>query len=153
MENNKKKMVKLIYLISRVFWSGLFFLIFSPTVHICVCFIFGQFQIEAYQIMFNAEATEITDDRERVKHLTNLSWDSPGVQALHENNQIKMSIFRFLLAQFSINFKRLWAPTLKVIDSFVSGWEDWNSIWITWLDIFQDINVKAATKCVQDASE
>ena len=144
--------VKLIYLISQVFWSGLF-LIFSPTVHICVCFIFGQFQIEAYQIMFNAEATEITDDRERVKHLTNLSWDSPGVQALHENNQIKMSIFRFLLAQFSINFKRLWAPTLKVIDSFVSGWEDWNSIWITWLDIFQDINVKAATKCVQDASE
>ena len=90
-------------------------------------------KIEVYQIMFNAEATEITDDRERVKHLTNLSWDSPCVQALHDqNNQIKMSIFRFLLAQFSINFKRLWAPTLKVIDSFVSGWEDWNNIWITW---------------------
>ena len=104
-------------------------------IYIYIYIIFGQFQIEAYQIMFNAEVTEITDDRERVKHLTNLSWDSPCVQALsndENSNQIKMSIFRFLLAQFSINFKRLWAPTLKVIDSFVSGWEDWNNIWITW---------------------
>ena len=104
--------------------------------------------------MLNAESVDVTVQtyRDKIKFMTNLSWQSPSVQKL-QGDQVKLGIFRFLLAQFSINFKLLWEPTLKVIETFVSGSENSENLWQTWLEVFEAVNLEAAIKFGQDGTK
>ena len=84
-----------------------------------------------FEIMLQIEATEpnFQHYRDRANLLTNLAWDCPNVQAVKED-EISVGIFKFLLAQLSLNFKLMWEPTFKVIESHDN---DKNSeLWTSW---------------------
>ena len=99
--------------------------------------------------MLQVETSEVTIHtyRDRVKFMNSLNWDSQAVQKIHENAQVKLGVFRFLLSQFSVNFKLLWEPTLKVIETYVSGSQNAQDLWTTWLKIFEKVNLDAGKRC------
>ena len=116
---------------------------------------FYAFQTEVYQLMLQVETSEVTIHtyRDRVKFMNSLNWDSQAVQKIHENAQVKLGVFRFLLSQFSVNFKLLWEPTLKVIETYVTGSQNAQDLWTTWLKIFEKVNLDAGKRCELEDTE
>lgn len=102
-------------------------------------------KIEAFKEMLDAEQLDVNLQtyRDRVKHVTNLSLDSPIVVNL--NDEIKKGVFRFLLAQLTINFKLMWEPTKVSLQSFDQA-ENLATYWNAWLDMFKVANFKSAAK-------
>ena len=52
--------------------------------------------------------------------------------------------YRFLLAQLSVNLKPLWENSFKVIETYGAD-GDMEGFWSVWLEMFKDMNVKAAS--------
>ena len=100
---------------------------------------------EAFSQMLLAESTEpsLKLFRERSKFLTNLALDSPPLMNCKDED-IKIGVFRFLLAQLSVNLKPLWENSFKVIETYGAD-GDMEGFWSVWLEIFKEMNVKAAS--------
>ena len=95
--------------------------------------------------MLLAESTEpsLKLFRERSKFLTNLAFDSPPLMNCNDED-IKIGVFRFLLAQLSVNLKPLWENSFKVIETYGAD-GDMEGFWSVWLEMFKEMNVKAAS--------
>ena len=60
------------------------------------------------------------------------------------NDLIFTFFYRFLLAQLSVNLKPLWENSFKVIETYGAD-GDMEGFWSVWLEIFKEMNVKAAS--------
>ena len=54
-------------------------------------------------------------------------------------------IFRFLLAQLSLNLKPLWESSFKVIETY-AGENVIEGFWSVWFEMFKNVNSKAANQ-------
>ncbi len=128
----------------------------STTVRLCLLRSLNKIypKDEAFRQMLEAEntAADIKTCRDRIKHLTNLAWDSSAMQNTDSPILVREAVVRFLLAQLSVNFSLLWQPCITVIQTHGQGGIDADMMWDTFYEIFKDANVKAAALSVKEKS-
>ena len=98
----------------------------------------------SFKTMLKAEnvVPTVATFRDRVKHLGNISWgEEDESELITEITKIRFQGgLRFLLGNLSVNFKLLWDPAIKIIDSYLSSTAYHAAAWEIIYGVFHDAN-------------
>ncbi|VDL77505.1 unnamed protein product [Nippostrongylus brasiliensis] len=96
--------------------------------------------ISIFGIMLNAECTEIIDSRGRLLHLSKLTFGShTKFTPKGSAGSYDQVILRISLAQFFVQFTKLWPSMYEILESYARGMNI-DEFWAIMSEIFEQVN-------------